>query len=206
MASGGEAVRVVSSQNTDLTGVQTLVGNEASVCMLLYLNAKTWIKERDVLERDVRAARAAAGAANAGRFSGFRRGGFVQMGRSRPSGDEKKIKVILLHENDPAKGGCEFKTFFGTTPQALVDGDLYRCDIVSNCSPSPLCVHPTMCLLRRPLPATLPSPSTRSHTATSAWRSWQKPSGPPKQVAHWLTRPARLSSPGSPSVAIRRGG
>ena len=37
-----------------------------------------------------------------------------------------KIRVVLVHENDPDKGGCEFGTFFGTTPQALIDEGIYK--------------------------------------------------------------------------------
>ena len=31
-----------------------------------------------------------------------------------------------MHEADPAKGGCEFGTFFGTTPQGLIDKGIYK--------------------------------------------------------------------------------
>jgi hypothetical protein len=65
--------------------------------MLLYLNQKTWVEEGEVLERDVRAARA------------------TQAG----------IKIVLVHENDPEKGGCEFGMFFGTTPQELITDGIY---------------------------------------------------------------------------------
>jgi hypothetical protein len=37
-----------------------------------------------------------------------------------------KIRIVLVHENDPAKGGCEFGTFFGTTPQGLIDEGIYK--------------------------------------------------------------------------------
>ena len=36
-----------------------------------------------------------------------------------------KIRIVLVHENDPAKGGCEFGTFFATTPEGLVDEGIY---------------------------------------------------------------------------------
>lgn len=35
------------------------------------------------------------------------------------------IRVILAHECDPARGGCEFGTLFQTTPQDLIAGGLY---------------------------------------------------------------------------------
>ena len=40
---------------------------------------------------------------------------------------DKKLPVILVHENDEADGrdGCEFAHFFGTTPSDLIDGGLY---------------------------------------------------------------------------------
>ena len=40
---------------------------------------------------------------------------------------DKKLPVILVHENDEADGrdGCEFARFFGTTPSDLIDGGLY---------------------------------------------------------------------------------
>ena len=37
-----------------------------------------------------------------------------------------KISIVLVHEADPAKGGCEFGTFFGTTPQGLIDEGIYQ--------------------------------------------------------------------------------
>ena len=37
-----------------------------------------------------------------------------------------KIRIVLVHEADPAKGGCEFGTFFGTTPQGLIDEGIYK--------------------------------------------------------------------------------
>ena len=33
--------------------------------------------------------------------------------------------IVMLHENDPVKGGCEFGRFFETTPQDLINGGLY---------------------------------------------------------------------------------
>ena len=35
------------------------------------------------------------------------------------------LKVILVHENDKTKGGCEFATLFVATPQEVNDG-IYR--------------------------------------------------------------------------------
>jgi len=66
---------------------------------LLYLNLKTFVgAEGEKLAKEVRRARL-----------------------------EKKLPVILVHENDQADGrdGCEFAHFFGTTPSDLIDGGLY---------------------------------------------------------------------------------
>jgi len=35
------------------------------------------------------------------------------------------ITVLLAHENDPTRGGCEFATFFRTTPEDLIADGLY---------------------------------------------------------------------------------
>ena len=78
--------------------VKALKENGESAAMLLYLNKATWVEQSEVLERDVRAARK------------------VQAG----------LKVVLVHENDKEKGGCEFGDFFGTTPHELIDDGIYR--------------------------------------------------------------------------------
>ena len=70
-----------------------------SAFMLLYLNKKTWVEQGKVLERDVRAARA----------------------------NQAVFKIVMVHENDPEKGGCEFGTFLGSTPQDLITDGIYRC-------------------------------------------------------------------------------
>ena len=36
------------------------------------------------------------------------------------------LPIVMAHELDPAKGGCDFGTFFGTTPQALIDEGIYK--------------------------------------------------------------------------------
>ena len=78
--------------------VQAIKKNGESAAMLLYLNKDTWVEHSEVLERDVQAA------------------------RKLPA----DLKVILVHENDKEKGGCEFGDFFGTTPQELIDDGIYR--------------------------------------------------------------------------------
>ena len=78
--------------------VKALKESGESAVMLLYLNKATWIEQGGVLERDVRAARKLRTA----------------------------LKVVLVHENDKEKGGCEFGDFFGTTPHELIDDGIYR--------------------------------------------------------------------------------
>ena len=78
--------------------VQALKKNGKSAAMLLYLNKDTWVEQGEVLERDVRAAR--------------------QL--------QADLKVVVVHENDEEKGGCEFGDFFDTTPQELIDDGIYR--------------------------------------------------------------------------------
>ena len=75
-----------------------LEANTEPVVMLLYLNKDTWVEQGDILERDVRAARESS----------------------------TRLKVLMVHENDKDKGGCKFDTFFGTTPQEMINGGIYR--------------------------------------------------------------------------------
>jgi hypothetical protein len=65
--------------------------------MLLYLNRLTFVGQpaADTLAAEVRAARAA------------------------------KIPILLLHENDPNFGGCNFSRFFYSTPDDLIQDGLY---------------------------------------------------------------------------------
>ena len=39
---------------------------------------------------------------------------------------DEEIKIVMVHENDPKKGGCDFGLMFSTTPQELIDGGIYR--------------------------------------------------------------------------------
>ena len=82
-----------------LPDMQALQNSGESVVMLLYLNKDTWVEQGEVLERDVRAAR-----------------------KLQPG-----LKIVMVHENDKEKGGCEFADLFGTTPQELIDDGIYRC-------------------------------------------------------------------------------
>ena len=94
--------------------VQALREKGESAAMLLYLNKDTWLEQGEMLERDVRAARKAG------------------------------LNIVMVHENDKGKGGCEFVDFFGTTPQELIDDGIYRsaCNLILECCPptNALCV------------------------------------------------------------------
>ena len=46
-----------------------------------------------------------------------------------------KLKIVMAHENDPDRGGCEFSKFFETTPQELIAGGLYNGDLARACYP-----------------------------------------------------------------------
>ena len=85
---------------------QPVQASGVSAFMLLYLNDKTWVEQGDVLERDVRTAREG----------------------------ESGLKIVMVHENDPKKGGCDFGLMFSTTPQELIDGGIYRWHL--NCRPA----------------------------------------------------------------------
>ena len=66
--------------------------------LLLYLNRDTWVGDRGVeLEKIVRAAWA------------------------------QRVEVLMVHENDPGRKGCEFGEFFTTTPQSLIDEGSHAC-------------------------------------------------------------------------------
>ena len=77
---------------------QPVQASGVSAFMLLYLNDKTWVEQGDVLERDVRTAREG----------------------------QSGLKIVMVHENDPKKGGCDFGLMFSTTPQELIDSGIYR--------------------------------------------------------------------------------
>ena len=67
---------------------------------LLYLNDRTWLGDAGVkLAEELRAVR----------------------------GEERAAtSVVMVHENDDARGGCEFSIFFaGRTPQDLMQGGIY---------------------------------------------------------------------------------
>ena len=42
--------------------------------------------------------------------------------RVRAAGEPQ---LVMVHENDPARGGCAFDKFFSTTPQDLVKANIY---------------------------------------------------------------------------------
>jgi hypothetical protein len=100
--------------------------------MLLYLNKDTWAAQPGKLERDVRATYSFAHGLGAGlvrmasNMRELRRVGSSLDESGVGSASADKIQIVLVHEADPAKGGCEFGTFFGTTPQGLINEGIYK--------------------------------------------------------------------------------
>ena len=100
--------------------------------MLLYLNKDTWAAQPRVLEHDVRNTYSFAHGLGAGlvrmasNMRELRRTGSSLNERGAGAASADKIRIVLVHEADPAKGGCEFGTFFGTTPQRLIDEGIYK--------------------------------------------------------------------------------
>jgi len=39
---------------------------------------------------------------------------------------QDRLKIVMAHENDLDRGGCEFAKFFETTPQELINAGLYN--------------------------------------------------------------------------------
>ena len=90
--------------------------------LLLYLNSETWLGDAGKqLAREVTVARA------------------------------MELPIVMLHENDPAAGGCEFGLFFQTTPQELIHGGLYQA-LALAFYPDPF-RHVSCCLAARALGA-----------------------------------------------------
>lgn len=71
--------------------------NKKSTHVFLYLNDQTFVGEAgDRLAHEIR----------------------IAMGANVP--------IVLVHENDPTRGGCEFAYFFQTTPEDLIRDGLYK--------------------------------------------------------------------------------
>ena len=139
LASGGAAIRVVGHK----PNVQALNAAGESTVMLLYLNKDTWVKQSSELERDVRATNNFAhglggGLARVGSNMRElrRKASSLQQPSSGGSEGGANIKIVLVHENDKNKGGCEFGTLFGTTPQGLISEGIYK-DIAIALHPPP---------------------------------------------------------------------
>ena len=128
LAGGGDAIQVVERR----PDARVLEAQGTSVAMLLYLNKDTWAAQPGVLERDVRATCSFGHGLGAGlvrmasNMRELRRMGSSLDERGAGTASADKIRIVLVHEADPAKGGCEFGTFFGTTPQALIDEGIYK--------------------------------------------------------------------------------
>jgi len=77
--------------------------------MLLYLNKDTWVEQGRVLEHDV------VSTHNFGGLLHRMASNLNDLGIGQHAG-EPEIKIVIAHENDMEKGGCEFAHFFGTIP------------------------------------------------------------------------------------------
>eukprot|EP00908_Phaeocystis_cordata_P010222 Transcript_21062.p1 GENE.Transcript_21062~~Transcript_21062.p1 ORF type:complete len:283 (-),score=92.94 Transcript_21062:195-1043(-) len=108
MAVGDSMIEVTDVQ----PNAAQLARNGESAFMLLYLSKNTWVKDGRLLERDVWAARGGLGR--------------HRSGRRMSAASASSLTIILVHENDPTKGGCEFDVMFESTPQALIDAGIYR--------------------------------------------------------------------------------
>ena len=128
LAGGGDAIHVVERR----PDAQVLEAQGKSVVMLVYLNKDTWAAQPSLLEHDVRATHSFAHGLGAGlvrmasNMRELRRMGSSLNERGAGSVSAGTIRIVLVHEADPAKGGCEFGAFFGTTPQGLIDEGIYK--------------------------------------------------------------------------------
>ena len=130
LAGGGGAIQKVERR----PDARRLDAQGESVAMLLYLNKDTWAAQPSVLEHDVRNTYSFAHGLGAGMVrmgSNMRElarmgSNMRELGSGGSAGGADKIKIVMVHENDPSKGGCEFGTFFGTTPQKLIDEGVYK--------------------------------------------------------------------------------
>ena len=91
--------------------------------MVVYLNKQTWVEpgERELLARDVRAAReitfgATAHTSRRAPKRSIRRLNAFNFTKTLEVAS-RLVKVVLVHENDPSRGRCEFSDFFGSTPK-----------------------------------------------------------------------------------------
>merc|ERR1719469_150065 len=88
----------VASAMDDRIEVTSDETNDAITHFLLYLNEQTYLESGEELAEELRRARAAG----------------------------STIKLVMVHENDHERGGCEFGIFFdGRTPQDLHDSGIY---------------------------------------------------------------------------------
>ena len=94
-----EAISITESNLSELQGnaSTSTASSSCDVHFLLYLNANTFLDAAGVqLAEELRNARAA------------------------------KMPIVMCHENDLERDGCEFRRFFETTPQDLIDDGLYK--------------------------------------------------------------------------------
>ena len=108
LAGGGDAIQVVERK----PNAQLLDAQGKSAAMLLYLNKDTWAAQPEVLEHDVRLTYSFAHGLGAGLVRmGSNMRDLSRMGSSltergagtgSAAGGADKIRIVLVHENDPA--------------------------------------------------------------------------------------------------------
>ena len=104
----------IASAMDDRIEVTSDETNDAITHFLLYLNNQTYLESGEELAEELRTARAAG----------------------------STIKLVMMHENDQERGGCEFGIFFdGRTPQDLHDSGIYDVCLPVPSQSCPTSVH-----------------------------------------------------------------
>jgi hypothetical protein len=102
-------LRTASQAAVEMSGEQSAAGQTHAVSettahathFLLYLNEQTFVDDDGALAKEVRGARAVG------------------------------LPVVMIHENDSSRDGCEFSRFFQTTPNDLIKSGLYSALAIS---------------------------------------------------------------------------
>lgn len=93
---------------------------------LLYLNSETFLGDAGVrLAEEVRAVRAGQSARVPKSISALLLGKISFRSFKSAKGRSPLLRIILAHEKDLERGGCEFSLFKQTTPQDLINDRLY---------------------------------------------------------------------------------
>jgi hypothetical protein len=105
------------------SGEEPLGANAAEAThFLLYLNTETYVGSAG--KQLVEELRTAMRAAQPGDRKGDATGSVALQESSRKA--DRPVKIVMVHENDPDRGGCEFARFFHTTPHDLISDGLYQ--------------------------------------------------------------------------------